>query len=243
MKVGDSRPVGGAKSVSGRTVSKASGPGSAVSAPRAIADTTSVMGVPEGELTPKVRQAIMALMEEVDNLRKQLTKATARLADLERLADQDTLVPLPNRRAFVRELSRVASYSQRYKAPASLIYFDVNGFKSINDRYGHAAGDAALLRVAQSLVENVRESDIVGRIGGDEFGVILVQVESDRAIEKAASLATAISSRPVMWEGQPLQVSAAYGVYALGGGEDPSEALAAADKAMYAHKQTLKAQS
>jgi len=244
MKVGGSRSssgVGKTTRVSGAGSAPRPGTGSTVSAPRNVADTATVMGIPEPELTPKVREAIMNLMAEVHSLRQQLERTTTRLADLEKLADEDSLVPMPNRRAFVRELSRLQSFTQRYKVPASLIFFDVNGFKSINDTYGHAAGDAALLTVAQTLVDNLRESDVVGRLGGDEFGVILVQADDKVSREKAEQLATAITARPVHWESKSIPLSVAYGVYPLGGGEDPGEALAAADKAMYAHKQANRA--
>ena len=247
MKVSGPRPSSGTSKVTGpgRVASKApaGGAGAGVGAAgpgRAIADTTSVMGIPETELTPKVRDAIMSLMQEVHTLRQQLDRTTSRLADLEKLADEDALVPMPNRRAFVRELSRLQSYAQRYKVPASLIFFDVNGFKAINDTYGHAAGDAALLTVAQTLADNLRESDIVGRLGGDEFGVILVQADDQVSREKAEALAQAVAQRPVHWEDKVLRLSVAFGVYPLGGGEDPGQALAAADKAMYAHKQASK---
>ncbi|HYM31720.1 MAG TPA: GGDEF domain-containing protein [Candidatus Cybelea sp.] len=234
-KVSGSRSATGTPKVGGRTVERAPGV-TRVAEPRAINDTATVMGIPEAELTPKVRDAIMTLMAEVQSLRQELQRAHARLADLEKLADEDTLVPLPNRRAFVRELSRLQSFSQRYTVPCSLVFFDVNGFKAINDKFGHAAGDAALLRVAQTLVDNTRESDVVARIGGDEFGVILVQTENDVARKKAETLATAIQSRPLVWQENPLPLEVAYGVYPLGGGEDAGEALAAADKAMYANK-------
>jgi len=209
-------------------------------APRQISDTTSVMGIPEAELTPKVRSAIMALMQEVETLRHELERSKQRLLNLERLADQDSLTPVINRRAFVRELSRVTSYVQRYNASSSLIYFDVNGFKAINDTYGHACGDAALMHVVDVLSKNVRDSDVIGRLGGDEFGVILAQADERQARDKAAQLAKAVAARPLEWEGTRITVEVAYGVYNFKPGENATEALAAADRAMYAHKKTLK---
>ena len=83
----------------------------------------------------------------------------------------------------------------------------------------------------------MRESDVVGRLGGDEFGVILVQTDTERAIEKADSLATAIAGDPLDWNGHVLDISVAYGTYTATGNENAGEALEKADKAMYAHKQ------
>jgi diguanylate cyclase (GGDEF)-like protein len=205
------------------------------------ADAASVMGVPEAELTPKVRDAIMTLMAEVQSLRRELEQAQARLNQLEELADQDTLAPVYNRRAFVRELNRVISFSQRYNVPSSLIYFDVNGFKKINDEHGHPAGDAALLHVALTLLANLRESDTVARLGGDEFGVVLAHADSEQAAAKARQLAEKIAGRPVEHESRTFQVTVAYGAATFRSGEDAEATLAEADRAMYEHKAKLKA--
>ena len=179
----------------------------------------------------------MALVDEVDKLRRELRESRTRVERLEHLADQDALVPVANRRAFVREMSRLISFSQRYGAPSGVLYFDLNGMKAINDTFGHTAGDQALLKVAHALLENVRESDLVGRLGGDEFGVLLAQADEETANEKAAILAQAISETPLIWEGAEIWLSVAYGIYCFKPGEDVGTALANADKAMYAHKQ------
>src|ERR1700712_1291455 len=138
-----------------------------------VLPAANVLGIPEAEFTPRVRDAIMGLMGEVDNLRRELSQTRARLDEAEKTADQDHLLPLLNRRAFVRELTRYIAFSGRYNTPASLIYFDMNHLKRINDTYGHAAGDAALKHFAETLLGHVRDSDCVGRLGGDEFGVLL----------------------------------------------------------------------
>ena len=95
---------------------------------RGVVDTATVLGVPEAELTPKVRAALSQLMEEVDGIRNALQEAQRRIDYLERVADQDSLLPVYNRRAFVRELSRVMAYSERYGTPSGVIYFDINSF-------------------------------------------------------------------------------------------------------------------
>ena len=208
------------------------------SAPASPADVATVMGIPEAELTPKVREAIGQLMAEVQNLRQEIDRAQRRVDHLEQLADQDTLTPVLNRRAFVRELSRIMAFSERYGASSAVIYFDVNDLKVINDSHGHAAGDAALNHVARILIDHVRGSDIVGRLGGDEFGVILAQADSQEAASKSKSLSDAIQSEPLDWEGNALPVRASYGVHMLAAGQEAQEALDAADRAMYAQKRT-----
>jgi len=200
------------------------------------ADRVGFLGLTEAELTPQVAAALNTLVAEVEELRQEVGRLKARLTEAEGLADRDALTPLLNRRAFVRELRRVLTFAQRYGAPASLIYFDLDGFKAINDRFGHAAGDAALQAVAARLRANVRDSDIIGRLGGDEFGVILVQADLGAATAKAESLAGLIEGEPAAsgeWL-MPLKVS--FGVRRLDPADTAEQALAAADAAMYARK-------
>jgi diguanylate cyclase (GGDEF)-like protein len=208
---------------------------------RGPAASLVLSGVPETELTPAVREALMKLLAEVQELRQQLQDAQARIAFLERLADEDALTPIANRRAFVRELTRMVAFSQRYRSPASVVYFDVNGMKQINDVHGHAAGDAALMHVAKILIDNIRSSDIVGRLGGDEFGVILAQTNEQQANQKATALARAIAETPLRWNERAITVTAAYGVHSFSGGDDAQQAIDAADRAMYRQKRRPRA--
>jgi len=212
-------------------------------APRAAAaglaagdDAVSLLGLPDDELTPSVRAALRQLIEEVIDLREQLLATQSRLAELERLADEDSLTPISNRRAFLRHLGRTISYVERYGAASSLLYFDLNGLKAINDHHGHAAGDAALLHVSQILLANTRSSDLVGRLGGDEFGVLLARADAESARTKAERLAETVAATRFEWEGRPIPVSVACGAHRLQPGEDVQQALAAADRAMYADK-------
>ena len=203
---------------------------------KSTADASSVLGIPEAEFTPRVRDAIMGLMAEVDRLRQDLERTQARLVAMESMADQDGLLTVLNRRAFVREMSRIMSFGDRYDLTASLIYFDLDGFKAVNDAFGHAAGDAALHHVANLLTANVRESDLVGRLGGDEFGVILAKADQTQSDKKARALAQGFLAEPFEWQGKPLALSFAYGVHTFKKGETPDTAMATADKAMYASK-------
>jgi len=196
----------------------------------------SVLGIPESEFTPRVRDAIMGLMTEVDGLRRELAETRKRLDEVEKTADQDGLLPLLNRRAFVRELTRYIAFTGRYNTPASLIYFDLNHMKQVNDSFGHAAGDAVLQHFAEVLLAHVRDSDSVGRLGGDEFGVLLSHAGQDQALKKADVLAEALRNRPASWNGTEIAVSFAYGAFELKAGDNADIAMARADEAMYAQK-------
>jgi diguanylate cyclase (GGDEF)-like protein len=204
--------------------------------PDAAQASASVLGIPESEFTPRVRDAIMGLMNEVENLRRELAQTKARLDEVEKTADQDGMLPLLNRRAFVRELTRYIAFTGRYKTPASLIYFDLNHLKKTNDTYGHAAGDAVLAHFSDVLLSQVRESDCVGRLGGDEFGVLLSHANQDQALRKADQLASAVEASPTQWNGNAIPVSFAYGAFELKAGDNPDSAMARADQAMYAQK-------
>lgn len=238
MKINESRPITTVRNV--RRYGSVSDSVQSVSAPRDIEDSASVLGIPIEEMTPKVRTAIMQLMEEVDRVRRDLDSAQAKIAELEKLADQDPMTQMANRRAFVRELGRMISFASRYDIPTSLVYFDVNDLKTINDTLGHQAGDAAIQHVASVLQRNIRDSDMAGRLGGDEFAVILPNAGKDAAQMKAASLARSIYEAPLEIEGEKLNIRVAHGAYSFRPGEDATAALANADRAMYAHKKQLK---
>ncbi|SLN35678.1 GGDEF domain-containing protein [Oceanibacterium hippocampi] len=241
MKIGDRNRASGATAVSGPRPTGYSSEGRAAGAAapsRDINDVTTILGIPENELTPKVRDAIMTLMREVDTLRSELDRSNKRLGEMEKLADLDSLAAIYNRRAFVRELTRLIAFADRYgeAGTASLVYFDVNNFKAINDTYGHAVGDEVLKSVAGTIVDNVRRSDVVGRLGGDEFGVILVQAEGARAQEKATFLVDSVRQNKYLHDGTEIEIELSFGVYTFRPGDEPAAALAAADEAMYAHK-------
>ena len=230
-RTGRNAPAGGAGARA--YARRAEAPAPAGEAPAALA---SVMGIPEAEFTPRVRDAVMTLMEQVRSLRRELEQVRARLEAAERSADQDQLLPLLNRRAFMREVTRSIGMAARYGTPSSLLYFDLDGFKRVNDTYGHAAGDAVLAHFSRTLLDHVRDSDVVGRLGGDEFGVILSHANQVIAHRKSASLAETLTATPAQWEGRAIPVGFSYGTFELISGENADSAVARADEAMYAHK-------
>ena len=179
---------------------------------------------------------LLHLVQEVEALRLELKSMGQRLAEAERLADRDVLTPLLNRRAFLREVQRAIAMCRRHNTPASLIYFDMDAFKAINDRYGHAGGDAALVAVADRLLAEVREADVVGRIGGDEFAVLLQHADQKAATAKAASLLAAVTAAPAICEDREILLQLTFGVREISAADSAEQALAEADAAMYVHK-------
>jgi diguanylate cyclase (GGDEF)-like protein len=185
---------------------------------------------------PPSRAVMMRLAAEVDALVAQLEASRARIAALEVRIDIDPLTETLNRRAFERELGRSLAYVKRYGASAALVYIDLDGFKPVNDRHGHAAGDAVLKAAAGALLRHVRASDVVGRIGGDEFAVLLWNLDGAAAAAKAAALEAAVYATAVRWHSSTLVVGASAGVALLGPLDSAADSLARADAAMYARK-------
>ena len=199
-------------------------------------DETAFLGLSEADLTPAVQGPIRTLLTEIDDLRQEVARLKAQLVQAEAVADQDPLTPVLNRRALMRELDRIRTFSHRYGSPAALVYLDLDDFKGVNDRFGHAAGDAALRAVAERLRSQVSGSDLVARMGGDEFAVLYGQASLPVAEARARSLAKVLESSPIRfgeWSA-PLHVS--YGVAEVTPDIEGEEVVARADAAMYARR-------
>ena len=156
-------------------------------------------------------------------------------------ADIDPLTDLPNRRAFERELARSLAYVKRHGTGAALLYLDLDDFKRINDRHGHSAGDTMLRAVASVLGRHVRASDVVARIGGDEFALLLWNCDEANALTKALALEVAIGRTTATHEGAALTVGASVGSALLLPLDQPAETIERADRAMYARKPVRRA--
>jgi diguanylate cyclase (GGDEF)-like protein len=185
---------------------------------------------------PAKRSEMMRLAAEVERLERELVAARARMIELETRADIDPLTDVLNRRGFERELTRSLAHAKRYGASAALVYIDLDGFKAVNDRHGHAAGDAVLKAVAAVLARHVRASDIVARLGGDEFAVLLWHLTEADAQAKAAVLEAAVARTTATHGGALLSVGASARAVPLLPLDQASDVLERADRAMYARK-------
>lgn len=180
--------------------------------------------------------AVIDPYAEIERLRAELEALRERAEAAEAAADHDVLTPALNRRGFVAQMKSAMAYCQRHDTPAVLLYLDLDGFKGVNDRLGHAAGDAALVHVAQLMKANLRESDALGRLGGDEFGLLMLSAGLEEGREKARRLASALESEPFRWEGASVGLGGSFGVRAYAGQADPEIWLAEADAAMWVRK-------
>ena len=153
---------------------------------------------------------------------------------LRQLADNDPVTDLLNRRRFEDELVRQVGRCSRYGETACLLILDVDEFKGVNDAFGHRVGDAALQQVALVLDERLRATDIVARVGGDEFAALLPGVTAEQAVGVAEEVRTAIEGLRVGSGARRANVTASIGLKTLDGrATDEDAAFVAADRAMY----------
>ncbi|SOD91780.1 GGDEF domain-containing protein [Caenispirillum bisanense] len=157
-------------------------------------------------------------------------------AALRQAADTDFLTGVANRRSVQRTFDAEAARARRHGRPLSLLLVDLDHFKRINDTHGHEAGDAAIVHCAGLLAAGVRGEDTVGRIGGEEFAVLLPDTDAAGAVAAAEGLRQALEDRPVPWRDAALPLTASIGVAVLGPTDDFTTLFAAADDRLYAAK-------
>jgi diguanylate cyclase (GGDEF)-like protein len=179
---------------------------------------------------------LTSLIEENERLHAALLEMRGRIAELEQLADTDTLTPLPNRRAFMRRLEAVVQYAARHETPAAVLYIDLDGLKRINDDHGHHVGDAVLLHLARLFTDSLRATDMVARIGGDEFGLILDHLNEADATAKAKALNDYVSAQQVDVGAATIAIRVTIGLAMVRAGESVANLVERADAAMYANR-------
>lgn len=200
---------------------------------------TDVQGGPGGQPP----QADVALSHEqlallCADLRHQNALLSARVRQLEDEICRDTLTPLFNRRYFEQAVASSIAHCQRYQSRAALLFVDVDDLKLINDTFGHAAGDEALRCVANVLLANVRSTDVVARIGGDEFGLILGAISEREVEHKVAQLTSGISACEIGHGDAASSLSATFGHAFIHPDDEAEAVLARADSHMYRMKRS-----
>ncbi|CCD93280.1 putative diguanylate cyclase (GGDEF) (modular protein) [Bradyrhizobium sp. ORS 375] len=185
---------------------------------------------------PRPGSAPAGARQTIRRLKAELAAAQLRIEELTATAERDFLLDIFNRRGFARELHRSIAFIKRYDATGALVVLDVDRLKPINDTFGHAAGDEVLKAVARVLSEEVRSSDVIGRLGGDEFGVLLWHLSETDARVKAAALEEAIDRLSFTFGDQTVRAGASAGVALLDKRVNPVRALEEADRAMYIRK-------
>ena len=153
------------------------------------------------------------------------------------LATTDALTGLHNRRYFFSRLAESVARFKRFAEHACVIMLDCDHFKQVNDRYGHAVGDEVLRGLATIMKQNMRQTDVIGRLGGEEFAVLLNDADQDDAVEWAERLRRLVAAREYCADGQHFVVTISLGCTQLNGSDDENSVLARADRALYQAKQ------
>lgn len=185
---------------------------------------------------PRKQTLVEQILTAAAESEQKLADQAGRIAELEALSGTDDLTGLPNRRAFESFMTRELARARREQEGGCLAFIDLDRFKSINDRHGHAAGDAVLCQVALRLRPAARASDFVARLHGDEFVLVMPGALPEQAEPRLAALAERIERQPLRFGDAALPVGISYGIAPYDGASDPAALLRASDRAMYQRK-------
>ena len=186
----------------------------------------------DSEVQDLVDQLILATAEA----ERRISEQRARISYLEGLSNSDELTGLLNRRGFHLALGAALARAQRHGETGLLVLCDLDRFKAVNDRHGHLAGDSVLRSVAALLRKEIRRSDAVARIGGDEFAILMSDTRRSQAADRVLRLKARIRDLEVPWQARRLRASASFGAAAYNAGSNAEGLLFLADQALYADK-------
>jgi diguanylate cyclase len=176
------------------------------------------------------------LLNRVEQFEQDAQKTSKILSQQQQKAQTDSLTGLPNREAYQQRLQLEAARWQRYSNPLTLAVVDIDHFKRINDGYGHQAGDRVLKLIAQSLRKNLRETDFIGRYGGEEFVLLLPETDSRQAELVLDKIRETIAATPFHFRKKPVQITLSIGYSEFKETDTDTVVFARADKALYQSK-------
>ena len=185
---------------------------------------------------PAHRHLVSRALSFAKETETRIGELNARIRQLEALTQTDELTGLLNRRGFDEIIRRNLSSATRYDETGLLAYIDLDDFKAINDRCGHAAGDEVLRSVGAFLYRNIRATDYAARLGGDEFAVLFVRADHRRARERAREMLRGIDELEVACKSHKIRVRASLGLAGYNADTRSGDLFERADRAMYADK-------
>ncbi len=197
---------------------------------RGLVALTDELTEQRDSLAQRVAEATEELQMRNNSLEDEILLRNNLEADLRELAITDPLTRLFNRRKFLEDMAAANLVDRRYKTGIAIILCDIDRFKVINDTNGHDVGDAVLIRFAEILKKNTRETDIVARWGGEEFAILVASNEAPKVVAIAEKLRQSIQEATFP---RSLSVTASFGVAILGGDGDIDTLMGDADKALY----------
>lgn len=190
----------------------------------------------ETDREERLQERYDKLLEKVRSMEAESEHIKARIEEEQRQARTDVLTGLPNRLAFMDQVRAELARSVRYGSPFSFCVGDIDHFKQVNDQYGHPAGDKLLALLARTLRRELRETDFVARIGGEEFAFIFTNTGLDQAKPVADKLREAVQASPYHFQGTPLTITMSFGLVEVADGDDADTLYARADKLLYQAK-------
>lgn len=185
-------------------------------------------------------QLINRVIAYAASAEQHITEQQHRIRELEALSTTDELTGLHNRRGLQEFMTRTLASAQRHGEEGVVAFLDLNDFKEINDRFGHDTGDIALQKFAENLQRNLRSSDFVARIGGDEFVFVLTRTNTENGKARALAIQREICATSVPARGRKIFLKASMGVIPYTGDKSYYDLMKAADHAMYENKKANK---
>ena len=228
-----------------RDYSEKADPRELVARVSSLVDRVQQFGPGRAANAPDRDEAVERAINAAIDAEQRIVELQQRITQLEKLAMTDELTGLLNRRGFESQLQRTLALSNRHCEPGLLVYVDMDGFKMVNDTYGHAAGDEVLRQVGRLLSDNLRCTDFVGRLGGDEFAALLPRTSWQNGMKRVSTLNRLLDPATIYWNGGTLAVHASVGVHPYDGNKtgDVVGLLARADSSMYASKRNRAVES
>lgn len=193
-------------------------------------------GIASHEITPSVAAALAAMLEKLDAQSRELRKAQKELLEIQELIDFQGPVPLPNRRAFLKKIAWAIAMNERHGTFSSVVSVAISNMAEIERVYGYEVRDKVRSYVVAVITERLRDTDFFGRLGPDEYGIVMFSANLEQAQEKASYLAYKVEETPYFWNGKKIQVKMAAGAHLIRKADDPEGSLSAANTAMYVDK-------
>src|SRR5690606_850637 len=182
-------------------------------------------------------QQLTTLTARLQEMELQSQAIEGRLVEQQRLALLDMLTQLPNRQAYEQRLLEEYERWKRYARPLALAVCDIDNFKSINDTFGHLAGDKVLRIIARTLTQRLRKTDFIARFGGEEFVILMPETDRQGALQIIEAIREAVASCPFHFRDEPLSITLSAGIAEFADTTSPEAIFERADTALYQAKQ------
>ncbi|UZK02449.1 GGDEF domain-containing protein [Venatoribacter cucullus] len=190
----------------------------------------------EDEREQRLAEKLELLQKRLNEMEQEVSDSRIAIEEQRRRASHDTLTGLPNRDAYQKKLEEELARRHRYGSPLSLVVCDVDHFKSINDTYGHLAGDKVLQLIARSLRKNLRDVDFIARYGGEEFVILMPETNAEGALLAAEKLRQTVENIPFNFRKERVPITLSFGISEFHSLESPDTVFERADKALYKAK-------